>query len=135
MTRQFGPCIAAAAVILGVNPTGPVAATAAHRSLDVRAAAVRTCPQHESPCFPMIPTIAFTSTRHDPTVPAGQALEIYLMDAEGTNVRRLTDNTDGEAFAALSPDGKGRIVFDSNRARLPGEPGNTSDLFIMNRFG
>jgi hypothetical protein len=29
------------------------------------------------------------------------------MDADCTNVRRLTENTDGEAFAALSPDGKG----------------------------
>ena len=85
--------------------------------------------------FPPISTIAFASTRHDPTVPAGTALEIYLMDADGTNVRRLTENTDGEAFPALSPDGKGRIVFDSNRLRLPTEPGNTSDLFLMNKFG
>jgi TolB protein len=79
--------------------------------------------------FPMIPTIAFSSTRD------GVGLEIYLMDADGTNVRRLTDDTSGEAFAALSPDGKGKIVFDSNRARLPGEPVNTSDLFLMNKFG
>src|SRR5262245_48645074 len=81
-------------------------------------------------------TIAFASTRDRPSVPRGQSgLEIYLMDADGTNVRRLTDNLDGEAFPALSPDGKGKIVFDSNRARLPGEPVNTSDLFIMNQFG
>jgi len=93
------------------------------------------CPPHESPCFPLVSTIAFTSTRQDPSIPVGQALEIYLMNADGTNVRRLTDNTDGEAFAALSPDGKGKIIFDSNRARLPDEPGNTSDLFIMNKFG
>ena len=85
--------------------------------------------------FTLTSTIAFASTRHDPTVPAGTALEIYLMDADGTNVRRLTENTDGEAFAALSPDGKGRVVFDSNRLRLPTEPGNTSDLFLMNKFG
>jgi TolB protein len=104
-------------------------------SVDNPAEAAEACPQHESPCFPMIPTIAFTSTRHDPTIPQGEALEIYLMDADGTNVRRLTENTDGEAFPALSPDGKGKVVFDSNRARLPTEPLNTSDLFIMNQFG
>jgi len=97
--------------------------------------AARTCPQHESPCFPLVSTIAFTSTRQDPSAPLDQALEIYLMDADGTNVRRLTENTDGEAFAALSPDGKGKIIFDSNRARGPDEPVNTSDLFIMDKFG
>jgi TolB protein len=86
--------------------------------------------------FPLISTIAFTSTRANPIpLPGEFALEIYLMDADGTNVRRLTEDTSAEAFAALSPDGKGRIVFDSNRARLPGEPVNTSDLFLMNKFG
>jgi Tol biopolymer transport system component len=34
----------------------------------------------------------------------------------------------------LSPDGK-KIVFDSNRNRLEGEPLNTSDLFVMNADG
>jgi hypothetical protein len=42
--------------------------------------------------FPMISTIAFTSTRDNPTL-FGPALEIYLMDADGTNVRRLTERT------------------------------------------
>jgi hypothetical protein len=93
-------------------------------------------PQGEKGEFPMIPTIAFTSTRANPIpLPGEFALEIYLMDADGTNVRRLTDDTSAEAFAALSPDGKGKIVFDSNRARLPNEPANTSDLFLMNKFG
>jgi Tol biopolymer transport system component len=73
-------------------------------------------------------TIAFASTRDDPT-PTG--FEIYLMDPDGTNVRRLTHNLDGDAFPTLSPDGK-RLVFDSNRNRAPGEPVNTSDLFLMN---
>ena len=37
-------------------------------------------------------TIAFTSTRDDPTNPnPGLAAEIYLMDGDGTNPRRLTD--------------------------------------------
>jgi TolB protein len=86
--------------------------------------------------FPLISTIAFTSTRANPIpLPGEFALEIYLMDADGTNVRRLTEDTSAEAFAALSPDGKGKIIFDSNRARLPTEPANTSDLFLMNQFG
>jgi hypothetical protein len=52
--------------------------------------------------FPMISTIAVTSTRDNPTL-FGPALEIYLMDADGTK-RTAPDreNTTGEAFAALS---------------------------------
>src|SRR5262249_47904045 len=59
---------------------------------------------------------------------------IYVMDPDGSHPRRLTNNASGEAFAALSPDGK-KIVFDSNRERdllsVPREPLNTSDLFVM----
>src|SRR5262249_40896231 len=67
------------------------------------------------------------------------AAEIYLADwdetkTQLTNVRRLTDNSDGDAFAALSPDGK-KIVFESNRLRAGGEPINTSDLFLMKDDG
>jgi hypothetical protein len=84
--------------------------------------------------FPLISTIAFTSTRDNPTF-FGPGMEISLMNADGTNVRRLTENTSAEALPALSPDGKGRIVFDSNRLRVLPEPPNTSDLFLMNKFG
>ena len=76
------------------------------------------------------PTIAFTSTRDNPTGNPLLTAEIYLMDPDGKNLRRLTANTDGDAFPALSPAGK-RIVFDSNRNRAAGEPLNTSDLFSM----
>jgi len=82
-------------------------------------------------------SIAFVSTRHDPavdtmTVPQRALLtaEIYLMDGDGTNLRRLTENTSFDGFPALSPDGT-EIVFDSNRLRAEGEPFNTSDLFVM----
>ena len=93
----------------------------------------------------LVPTIVFTSTNPlDPMGPVADA-EIYLADLvevpdgtermELTNVRRLTDNyPDGDGLPALSPDGK-KIVFDSNRARGPGEPLNTSDLFVMNTDG
>ena len=72
-------------------------------------------------------TIAFVSSRHDPAADpavdaqrAWLAAEIYLMDGDGTNPRRLTENTFADGFPALSPDGK-RIVFDSNRLLTVGE--------------
>jgi TolB protein len=85
-----------------------------------------TTGQATGPQFELVSTIAFSSTRDG-------RLHIYLMDPDGTNVRQLTEIEDN-AFAALSPDGK-KIVFDSNRLRLPTEPLNTSDLFLMNTDG
>jgi Tol biopolymer transport system component len=93
-----------------------------------------------------VSAIVFGSTRDHPTLglPRG---EIYLMtmNEDGTfNVDeavRLTQDEVGingfvgaNALAKLSPDGK-RIVFDSNRNRLPSEPLNTSDLFLMKPDG
>ena len=84
----------------------------------------------------MTSTIAFMSTRHAP--PPGEhpllASQIYLMDGDGTNVRRLTVNSHMDNFPALSPDGT-KIVFESNRLRTEGEPANTSHLFLMNTDG
>ena len=97
-------------------------------------------PRRQNDDFQLASTIAFTSTQHDPTVnladpvATAAALEIYLLDENGTHPRRLTVNTDGDAFPALSPDGK-KIVFDSNRNRTDAEPLNTSDLFMMNADG
>src|SRR6266511_3957003 len=86
-------------------------------------------------------TIAFVSSRHDPEADpavdaqhAWLAAEIYLMDGDGSNVRRVTENAYSDGFPALSPD-RTRIVFDSNRLRAEGEPFNTSDLFVMNADG
>jgi TolB protein len=84
-----------------------------------------------------IPTIALISSRYDPALkpPAWLlAAEIYLMNGDGTNVRRLTHNTTGEGFPALSPDGK-RIVFESNRLRKESDPINWASLFVMNVDG
>src|SRR5262249_43881309 len=58
----------------------------------------------------------------------------YLMNEDGANLRRLTENVVGDFLPALSPDGK-KIVFDSARRRLPTEPRNTSDLFLMDPDG
>jgi len=87
------------------------------------------------PNFGLVSTIALASSRHDPgNINVFRVSEIYLIDADGTNPRRLTENAFGDYFASLSPDGK-KIVFDSNRLRTAGEPNNTSDLFVMNTDG
>lgn len=114
--------VVAAGARASVDPTSP------HEQV------AGTCDPATPPCFRLESTIAFTSTRHNPTANPFVAAEIYLANPDGTNARRLTDNTDGDGFAVLSPDGK-KIVFDSNRNRAAGEPRNTSDLFLMNTDG
>jgi Tol biopolymer transport system component len=88
--------------------------------------------------FELVSTIAFSSTRDTPTAATQAELvnasEVYLMDPDGTNPRRLTVNTSSDGFASLSPDGK-KIVFNSNRLRAAEEPLNTTDLFVMNTDG
>ena len=117
-----------ASVIIGVLCTALVGAWARLQNRDEKHAVLRS-------------TIAFVSTRHDPTLdPAADpqrsflGAEIYLMDSDGTNPRRLTEDAYFDCFPALSPDGS-RIVFDSNRLRTGAEPFNTSDLFVMNVNG
>ena len=79
--------------------------------------------------------IVFASGRDHPA--DGQLrLEIYLMDGDFTNPQRLTVNANADSMPTLSPDGKGRIIFDSNRLRIPGvDRLNTSDLFLMKDDG
>jgi TolB protein len=85
--------------------------------------------------FELRSTIAFSSNRDNLAFPnLTAAAEIYLSDADGSNVRRLTENTAGDAFAALSPDGK-KIVFDSMRNRPPNQTGAFSELFLMEPDG
>jgi TolB protein len=93
-----------------------------------------TCTAANQGCFELESTIAFTSTRDNPFGTSLDAAELYLMRPDGSELVRLTDNTDGDVFAALSPDGK-KIVFDSNRNRGLADPPNTSDLFWMNTDG
>ena len=85
----------------------------------------------------LVEKIVFSSSRdHDPPgVPPVNSLEIYLMNPDGTNAVRLTDNGFSETFAALSPDGNGRIVFDSNRDNAPTDPVNLVNLFLMKNDG
>ncbi len=81
-------------------------------------------------------TIAFVSTRDNPpsTTPFLAGGEIYLMNSDGLEVRRLTNNDVADIFPVLSPDGT-QIVFESNRRRMAGELANVSDLFLMNSDG
>jgi TolB protein len=97
------------------------------------------CNSGKPPGFELQSTIAFSSTRDTPAAitqaDALMAAEIYLMNPDGTDVRRLTDNDAGDGFAALAPDGK-KIVFDSNRLTVA-KTGllNVDDLFFMNTDG
>ncbi len=74
----------------------------------------------------VVQKIVFSTTRDKPVPDPGTLpqvnLEIYLMNPDGTDPVRLTNNSVNDSFAALSPDGKGRIVFDSARNSPPGSP-------------
>ena len=62
--------------------------------------------------------------------------EIYVMDADGGNLQRLTNNADADYQPSWSPDGK-RIAFISDRDghpdRIPGW--FTSEIYVMNTDG
>ena len=63
--------------------------------------------------------------------------EIYVMDADGKNQRRLTNNRAGDWFPSWSPDGR-RIAFISERdghprPRIPGW--FTSEIYVMDADG
>ena len=68
--------------------------------------------------------------------------EIYVMDADGTNVRQLTDNGDFDSAPAWSPDGT-KIAFEKAAAGtfvpgVPAEPGKEAeekDIYVMDADG
>ena len=71
--------------------------------------------------------IAFSSNRDG-------ASEIYVMDTDGGNQRKLTNNRHSDWSPSWSPDGK-RIAFVSNRDGhvIDGIP--TSDIYVMDADG
>ena len=68
--------------------------------------------------------IAYVSTRDNNA-------EIYVMNADGSDPRRLTDTPASEAAPAWTPDGK-RIVYASNAA---GASSGTFHIWVMNADG
>lgn len=79
--------------------------------------------------------LVFSSTRDaaDPTQSTPFSnWELYSMNANGSNVVRLTNNSTGEFFPAFSADGK-RIAFTSDRDHV-GQAG-LRDLYVMNADG
>jgi TolB protein len=128
VSKEIGKPALAASMLIGVLAVSLIGGWAQARNDGEKQSGLRS-------------TIAFVSTRHDPEADpavdpmrAWLAAEIYLMDGDGTNARRVTQNAYSDGFPSLSPDGT-RIVFDSNRLRAEGEPFNTSDLFVMNADG
>ncbi len=84
----------------------------------------------ESDWSPDRTKILFTSTLH------GGEMEVYVMDADGSNVHRLT-HTPGEGTSSWaadwSPDGK-QIAFTSNRDGSP-EGYDGYDVYVMDADG
>jgi TolB protein len=74
----------------------------------------------------------------------GSPYDIYVMDADGTDVRRLTDGPGAEGWPAWSPDGR-QIVFSTewddcgySQAQdclTTGDIGPWHSLYIMNTDG
>jgi Tol biopolymer transport system component len=68
--------------------------------------------------------------------------ELYVMDADGTNVHQLTDNGDFDSAPAWSPDGT-EIAFEKAAAGtfvpgVPAEPGKEAeekDIYVMDADG
>ena len=93
-----------------------------------------------------VSTIAFSSNR------LGD-LDIYVMDVDENGIPLVDENgmpleprqltgpgvndlpAGNNGLPAVSPDGKGRIVFETNRNRAAGEPVNQADLYWMKADG
>ena len=58
----------------------------------------------------------------------GAPADLFVMDADGRNVRQLTDTPEAEGYPAWSPDGR-QIAFESHT------PDGNFDVYVMNADG
>lgn len=72
--------------------------------------------------------IAFHSARFPATGPGHSSLEIFTMNADGSNQTRLTENTFQDSLPSWSPDGS-KIAFTTNR------DGGDFEIYVMNADG
>jgi TolB protein len=93
------------------------------------------------PSSPLKSVVAVYSNRHDTAAVQFVTWDIYLMDPADRDddgfmrVWKRLPGLGGDWAPAVSPDGKGRIVFDSNRNRAADAPLNASELFLMKARG
>ena len=76
--------------------------------------------------------IAFVSDRDGHVMHGIPTFEIYVMDADGGNQQRLTENRARDSQPSWSPDGK-RIVFASDRDRERGD--HNYEIYVMDADG
>jgi Tol biopolymer transport system component len=75
--------------------------------------------------------IAFTSNRNGAVIDIRKSEDIWVMNADGSGLIRLTTDPASDGRPDWSPDGR-RIAFSSNRV---GPPGGPSDIWVMNADG
>jgi Tol biopolymer transport system component len=107
-----------ARMLLALIPV--LVAAGCSRALSTSVTRSPTSPTPESPTVAPEGRIAFTSDRDGNP-------EIYLMDADGTGIERLTDDPAQDLYPAWSPDGT-KIAFASDRD-------GDFDLYVMDADG
>jgi Tol biopolymer transport system component len=83
----------------------------------------------QQPAYSPGGTMIVWSRDTTPDDPFDDAGDLYLMDADGSNIRRLTNTTAAEYTPTFSPDGA-RIAFSANRANA-----DNFDIYSMNLDG